>query len=328
MAMRPLKLPGDLLPLADMIVAAFQYPENPEWGIQADEEEDIAREIKTLRRLWPLFRVAQLISPTMRDIFRGFVWEEDGKLGGVVLTQRRGATKTWMVGIVGVLPEFRRRGIARKLLTRALDDLRARGAERVGLGVIEKNIPAYSLYKSLGFEHFSSLNEYHLVSENAPKPVTIPAGYVERVRTRSDWRSRYALEKRITPEAVAKHDPVEEGRFRTPIPARVLGPIMDRLRKLRQGRFLYLHEGTIVGRMDYQTPGSGKGTSAISARLDPACPELAPCILAKSLRAVLAVNPKLRVHFTASSWMPSLNEAAEEYGFRLRVAYHMLGMTL
>jgi len=328
MGMRPLKFPGDLLPLADMIVAAFQYPENPEWGIQADEEEDIAREIKTLRKLWPLFRIVQLVSPAMRDLFRGFVWEEDGKLGAVVLTQRRGTTKTWVVGVVGVLPEFRRRGIARKLLTHTLEDLKARGAERVGLGVIEKNVPAYSLYKSLGFEHFSSMNEYHLSPTGTPETVALPSGFTEREHRRSDWRSRYELEKRITPATVAAHNPVEEGRFRTPIPARVLEPIMNIFRKLRQGRFLYMRNNTIVGRMDYQTPGGGKGTSAISARLDPEQPELASYMLSKGLRAILGVNPKLRVHFTATSWMPPLVDAAEAYGFELRVRYHMLGMKL
>ncbi len=45
MTIRALKLPRDLVPLEKMIIRAFQYPEHPEWSIQADEEEEIAREL-------------------------------------------------------------------------------------------------------------------------------------------------------------------------------------------------------------------------------------------------------------------------------------------
>jgi len=57
MTIRALSLPKDLALLENMLVRTFQYPENPEWSIQADEEDDIAREIKTLRRMWPIIRV-------------------------------------------------------------------------------------------------------------------------------------------------------------------------------------------------------------------------------------------------------------------------------
>ena len=41
MTIRALSLPKDLLPLENMLVRTFQYPENPEWSIQADEEDGI-----------------------------------------------------------------------------------------------------------------------------------------------------------------------------------------------------------------------------------------------------------------------------------------------
>ena len=328
MTIRALNLPKDLVPLEQMLIRTFQYPENPEWSIQADEEEDISREIKILRRMWPLIRVMQVISPQMRDLFRGFVWEEEGQIGGVVIAQRRGTTSTWMIGTVGVLPEFRRRGLARKLLTRMLDDLRARGATRIGLGVIEKNVPAYSLYKSLGFDHFGSLIEYHHKPEHAPDVISLPGEYREGTMARFDWKSRYELEKRITPESITRYDPVEIGRFRTPLPARLLGLLMDCLRRLKQGRYLYRSGEIIVGQLVHRTSKSGKGTSSISARLDPACTELASYMLVKAVRAVLAINPKLRIQFTVSSWMPALSEAAEELGFTVRVRHHLLGLIL
>ena len=152
MPIRPLQLPQDLAVLVDVIPQAFQYPENPGWSLRADEMEDLVRSIRSIRRLWPIVRSLQAVSPPLRDLFRGQVSEEDGQLAGAVLTQRHGTTDHWEVGLVAVLPGFRRRGIARRLLTRSLEEVRERGGEKASLGVIDQNVPAYSLYESLGFK--------------------------------------------------------------------------------------------------------------------------------------------------------------------------------
>ena len=51
MTMRPIKLPADLMPLVELIVDSFQYPENPAWGVQTDEKEQIVGGMKNLRRM-------------------------------------------------------------------------------------------------------------------------------------------------------------------------------------------------------------------------------------------------------------------------------------
>ena len=326
MTIRALQLPRDLVPLEKMIVRAFQYPENPEWSIQEDEEEEIARELKTLRRLWPAIRILQIVSPSLKDLFRGFVWEKAGLIGGVVIAQRQGTTDTWGIGVVGVLPEFRRRGLARELLTTTLDDLKQRGAQRIVLGVIEKNVPAYALYTSLGFDHYSSLVEFSQQPDLTPEALVLPEGFEESPRARSDWQSRYKLEQQTAPEAVARYESVEIGRFRPSLARRALAPVMDLLQRVKQGRFLYQHNGSVAGHLTYRTPGSGKGTSSISARLDPACAELAPYMLAKAMRAVMTINPTLRIQFAIPTWMPALENAARDLRFTERVRYHMLGL--
>ena len=50
MPIRPLALPRDLIPMADMLVEAFQYPDHPEWSIQSDEQRQI---VESLRRMAP-----------------------------------------------------------------------------------------------------------------------------------------------------------------------------------------------------------------------------------------------------------------------------------
>lgn len=328
MTVRALKLPGDLLPLADMLVKTFQYPENPEWSIQADEEDDISREIRTLKRLWPLVRVAQWVSKPARDLFRGFLWEEDGQIGAVVIAQRQGSANTWMIGTVGVLPEFRRRGLARELLTKTLDDIRQRGGTHVVLGVIDKNVPAYSLYRSLGFDHYGSQPEFTLEPQANLESCSRPDGFGESELARFDWQKRFDLSRRITPPEVTRYAPVEPGRFKPQPVLRVLAPLLDKLQKRTEKRFLFRKDGTIVGHSGYRTTASEKGTSAIWVQLDPEHADLARYMVRDAVKSVTALNPNLRIRFLTRSWMPALGEAAEEFGFTKRLEYHELGLIL
>ena len=53
---------------------------------------------------------------------------------------------------IGLLPDFRGRGIGRQLMQRAIDAAFAFGLTRIELTVREGNVNAIALYKSLGFE--------------------------------------------------------------------------------------------------------------------------------------------------------------------------------
>jgi ribosomal protein S18 acetylase RimI-like enzyme len=59
------------------------------------------------------------------------------------------------VGILGmgVLANYRRRGLGRRLMQRCLDHAPLAGFERVGLEVFARNTGAIALYESLGFQH-------------------------------------------------------------------------------------------------------------------------------------------------------------------------------
>ena len=101
---------------------------------------------------------------------------------------------------------------------------------------------------------------------------------------------------------------------------------MNQLRKTKETRFVYKHQGVIVGLLRHSTSKTGKGTSSIRIQLDPAHPELAPYMLAKGMRTVMAINPSLRVQCSAPTWMTPVVEAAQEYGFTERVHYHELAL--
>lgn len=73
----------------------------------------------------------------------------DGDPVGVTLLGVRG--KTGWIGGVGVRPEYRGKGIGRRLMEGVLDAARGRGLETVFLEVIEGNKAAHELYRKLGF---------------------------------------------------------------------------------------------------------------------------------------------------------------------------------
>ncbi len=330
MGLRALHLPTDLVPVADMAVESFQYPENPAWSVQTDEKEQLVNGIRNVARIWPLVRLMRLVSPTMLDVFLGHAWEEDGKIVGVTIVQRRGSTDVWVVGTVGVLPAYRRRGIARKLLMASMELMRERGAAQAVLAVIDGNLPAYELYQDLGFEHYGGMIEFDArIDEPEPAP-ELPGGYVQKPLSAHDWQPRYELEKRICPESMQRYDPVTEGRFRRPLGMRLLYPILMLAQGVRD-RDLAIHtegDGQLVARGGHTLPTRGQGVNSLRARLDPAHPELAPYLMGKLIHDAMTLSPGRRIDMTVSEWMEHLVSEAGKHGLKRRLRYLLMGIDL
>jgi ribosomal protein S18 acetylase RimI-like enzyme len=328
--MRLLKLPDDFIPLGEMLAKTFQYPENDSWSVQSDEKEKIKESVKNYRRIWPLVRVMQSFSPPLRDIMRGYVWEDDNRLVGVTMVQRLGSTNVWVVGTVGVLPAYRRHGIARKLVEAGLDLVREHGGKKTFLSVIDGNLPAYRLYESLGFEQYRSSIEFNVILEDAPEEPILPDGYSILPLKRFDWQPRYELEKRITPDRLLKYEPVEVGRFRPPVMMRLLWPILMFAQNMREKNFAIrtASEGQIVALCGYAIPTRGKGLNNLRVRLDSDYPELASFMVRFLLHRVVTLSPGRRVELSTPDWMKAVVLAAEGTGFERRLENCYMGLEL
>ncbi len=88
-----------------------------------------------------------------------WVYEVDGAVAGATTTVCYGQNLAW-IGMVLVLPEFRRRGIARALMKHALDFTEARGIGCVKLDATDMGRP---LYLSLGFEEEAPIERWGTV---------------------------------------------------------------------------------------------------------------------------------------------------------------------
>ncbi len=109
-----------------------------------DEVEKIEREI------YPLPWTAQaFIDALDRDYYLFLKAEADGVLAGYCGYQR--SFEIADITNVTVKPEFRRQGIARRMLRELMQEGRKRGVERFTLEVRRSNEPAIALYNSLGF---------------------------------------------------------------------------------------------------------------------------------------------------------------------------------
>lgn len=331
MPIRPFKMPADLDVLAAVIPAAFQYPENDEWSLRTDELADLAASMRSTKRLWPLLQMLQVFWSPLRDALRGFIWEEDGQPVGTINVARMGGAQTWLIGNVGVLPAYRRRGIARQLVQASVELARTRGGQQVFLDVLAGNVPARQLYESVGFTHYSGNIEFERPAD-APLPDAppFPDGYTLAPRAGSDWRARYALKQRTVPPSVQRYEPVTEARYRIPGFVRPFAWLADQLGGARTRRWLVRQgaDGPVVALGSSSVGKSASSFNHLTLEVDPDHAAIAAPLLAALLAEIDQQAPGRRIDMTAQEWETPVIAAAEAWGFTRRFTMHRLGLIL
>ena len=93
-------------------------------------------------------------------VFGTAVADDDGdQLAGFILC--RGAADEAELLSLAVAPSFRRRGLGREMLARAMATARERGAARLHLEVAADNAAATALYESAGFSESGRRKAYY-----------------------------------------------------------------------------------------------------------------------------------------------------------------------
>jgi hypothetical protein len=115
-----------------------------------------------------------------------------------------------LIANVAVHPDYRRRGMARKMTQQAVAYARQRGSPSVWLHVREENAPAVLLYRNLGFaeraRRTSWLSTMSLMPSNAPEPLA-PGESIAPPPKRSWERMRTWLQRDYPPE-LSWHMPI------------------------------------------------------------------------------------------------------------------------
>ena len=330
MSIRKLQLPTDLDILYQLIMDSFQYPENPEWNIDEDELDGIKDTVATFRRIWPLYWLIRWTSPALRDALLGFIWEEDDKPVGLISIARRGNTDTWLVGNVAVLPVCRRRGIARKLVIAGLDFIREQGGTLAVLDVIDGNLPAFKLYESLGFEHYTSIMDLNRASDEVPQPPELPSGYeIEKISFK-DWQIEMEMAKKTVPEGVQAFDPVTKARFKKSILMRFFLNVLSRAQGIRIWDFslkkIATAEIVALGFITARTRSGGRHSVGLS--LPPEDADLVPFLLQYMLDKVNQFSPDHMTESILWEWRYFALEEYQQAGFEIRKEGHRMGLRL
>ncbi len=101
----------------------------------------------------------------LRSVVARTRWETVG-MALLSLRDRR----AWISG-VGVVPSWRRRGVARSMVEWLIDQARAAGARQITLEVIAQNRAAWQLYHSLGFREVRELLCWQRPGDADPLPI-------------------------------------------------------------------------------------------------------------------------------------------------------------
>lgn len=261
--LRALDVRQDLDALVDLTEVTFPDAMERRGG-------DLRSEIDRMKRLLPLILLLGRISSEMRHIFDGFVWEQNDQVVGMVLIQKMGNDPTrWLVGNVATHPDYRRRGIARHLVRRAMAYAREHGARACLLGVKEDNKAAFHLYHSIGFVQYDSTTELKL--ETLPQVQTVTAlGYRLRPMKLGTWRRRYGLARRATPAGVQEFLPVSEGEYRVTPLGRWITPLLLLVQRLADHWWAADEGEHLAGWLRLLASRSQGRTHDLTLMLDPA----------------------------------------------------------
>jgi ribosomal protein S18 acetylase RimI-like enzyme len=155
--LQPIKLSRDLYQIAELVETCFEE--------RLDSSGRAAvREMKAMAQLGPLLWLFAPLSKYGFGTGLGYVWRDQNRVVGNVNLYRSGIHPTlgrgWLIANVAVHPDYRRRGIARKLMHAGLKLVRQHHARWVALQVEEDNQPALDLYNNLDFERFETLAQW------------------------------------------------------------------------------------------------------------------------------------------------------------------------
>lgn len=210
---RPFDIGRDLRAVAELIGVAF--------ALELDGRgNDALREMRFMSHFGGFLGLMNRSTGEFNDMLSGFVWLENGKVVGNVTVQRGDRIgNRWQIANVAVAPEYRGRGISRRLMDVALEHAASCGGRWAVLQVYANNQVARHLYDSMGFEEVdgtSDLRASRLLAMNGPVDSnnlhTFAAG---------DWQPLYELANHQLGTQAQWWRPVRRSDFDLPFEDRI-----------------------------------------------------------------------------------------------------------
>jgi GNAT superfamily N-acetyltransferase len=293
----------------------------------ATQGTDIRTEFEMVKKLVPVIVILRIFSETFRHVFDGFVAEDAGRMIALVNVSRSTPkSKRWVIGNVATHPEHRRNGLARKLVTRSIEHARGLDADICTLEVRSENVPAYELYRGLGFVHFDSISELKLETLPHVKPNGFGNGYSVRPMKMMETDARYDIARREVPSEVQAFLPVNKTDFEIPPIARLFDPIARMVQKEDDHRWAVEHDGQLAGYMFLSARKIQKVAHRLAIRL---LPEHSANLFEPMLTLALSKlekYPRNNVLMSVCSSYEDQLDVLKRYGFVVYEETHRLGL--
>jgi len=210
---RPLAPERDLAQVAALMEEAFAG------RLEAGALQAL-NDLRLMSHLGPLLWLLTRISPEFQASFFGFVWEEGHQILGNVSLQQTAHPERWLISNVAVRREYQGRGIARALLTAALEYIRSHGGTWALLQVRADNEAARRLYEHLGFTQISATTELRLdLSTPLKEPLPLIPGL--RPLRPEDWEAEWELARNSLSPGDQWLKPLRPEQFQRPWDKRV-----------------------------------------------------------------------------------------------------------
>jgi ribosomal protein S18 acetylase RimI-like enzyme len=194
--MRPVNLRTDLAQLADLIELVFA--DSMDAGGRA-----AIREMRAMSRLGAGLGVLGRVNELTLGVNLGYVWVDRTRVVGNVsiypANWHQDLGVAWIIANVGVHPDYRRQGIARRLMEASLDLVRQRKGNHAILQVNYDNDNAIQLYEDLGFVRERAFSVWTRSSMAPPPRQSVHESvFITRPRN-AEWRAEYEFIKTLRP---------------------------------------------------------------------------------------------------------------------------------
>jgi GNAT superfamily N-acetyltransferase len=319
--LRPFNPLLDLHPTTELIELAFGEALDP-------SSREALREMRSLAWLFgPLFWLLSALRLPLADTYGGFVWMEKGRIVGNVTVHRRYSEKKgWFISNLAVHPEYRRRGIARGLVSAGVQMAQQKGARRISLEVRADNFAARRLYEELGFTEVDSVSTLKLDHVVSPSPVAAE-GYAVEIVKPVQWRElRRLAEEALSPEAREIIPWSEE--FQRPSSARrLVFSIGDFLNGRTTIRLAARVQGQFAAVVTLRT-GGFLGAHSLTLMVHPAHRSKVEEILLASALSVLETSRSRALKAEIHPSYPHARSMFEQYGFVEEATLDLLTLRL
>jgi len=162
--LRPLNILRDLPKVADLVELCFHKN-------MGSEGKSYVRQMRAASQDRRYLTWASNSLP-----LKGYVWENEKEIVGniSIIPFRKAKKNVILLANIAVHPDYRRKGIARQLTQKGIEDAEKRGAASIWLHVEKNNLGAINLYKELGFKAHSLRTTWVVDAKLPPKEKKSP----------------------------------------------------------------------------------------------------------------------------------------------------------